>query len=154
MFLRRSGWRNARAQLGRRQIFHDPCGRLHALKIVKFLKKSDATSALRRFLADFIVPEKIMIGALRTDNGAEFEGNLQRLLDKLRITHEHTPSDMPQYNKVAERALRLPREKTIALIQDLKEGDKNWLWAEAMNYACDLSNMGRTTLNDDGISSY
>lgn len=125
------------------------------LKVVKFLKKeSDATSALRSFIADYITPEKLTIRAIRTDNGGEFEGDIDQVLDELGITHKHTPPDRPQYNGVAERALGLLREKTIVLMQDLKEGATDRLWAEAMNFACDMSDMSRTTSNEGGITPH
>lgn len=107
------------------QIHHDPRGDCTHFKIMKFSdKNTDATSALRSFLADFNILQKLMTGAIRTDNG------------------------------VAERAVGLLREKTIALMQDLKEGNNDRLSAEAMNYAYDLTNMSRTTSNDDIISPY
>lgn len=133
-------------------ILVDDCTRL---KIVKFLnKQSEAISVLHSFLTDSIMPENLIVGVIRRKNGGEFEGDFQGLLDRLGITHEHTPSDTPRYNGVAKRALTLLREKATALIQDLKESPNDRLWAEAMNYACNLTNMSRTTSNDDVISLY
>ena len=71
------------------------------------------------------------IGAIRTDEGGEFEGEFQRLLVELSIKHEHTHPDTPKYNGVAERALGLLREKTIAMMQGFSVGADDKLWAEA-----------------------
>lgn len=61
---------------------------------------------------------------------------------------------MLQYSGVAKRALRLVREKTNALIQDLKEGTHDQLWTETMSCACDLTNTSLTTSSQDRISPY
>ena len=88
--------------------FVDDCTRF---KVVKFVKKnSDTTVALLSLIADYIAPQKLSIKCVRTDNGGEFEREFQRELDRRSITHEHTPSDTPQYNEVTERALGLLRE--------------------------------------------
>ena len=89
-------------------IFVDDCT---LFKVVKFVrKKSDTTAALLFLIADYITQQKLLIKCVRTDNGGEFEGELQRELGRRSITDEHTPPDTPQYNGVAERALGLLRE--------------------------------------------
>ena len=74
-------------------IFVDDCTRFKVVKFVK--KKSDTTAALLSLIADYIAPQKLSIKCVRTDNGGEFEGELQRELDRRSITHEHTPPDTP-----------------------------------------------------------
>lgn len=97
---------------------------------------------------------ELTIRVIHTDNVGEFKGDLQRLQDKLVITRAHTPLDTPPYNGIPEQVLGLLREKMIAPIQDLKASNNNRLWAETMNYACDLTNISRTTSKEDGISPY
>ncbi|CAN0335182.1 unnamed protein product, partial [Ascophyllum nodosum] len=70
------------------------------------------------------------------------------------ITHEFTPPGTPQYNGVAERALGLLREKSIAMLQEVTVAASDILWAEALNYACDMSNMCVTSSLEGGTSPY
>ena len=136
-------------------IFVDDCTRF---KVVKFVKKeSDTTAALLSLIADYITPQKLSIKCVRTDNRGEFEGELQRELDRRSITHEHTPPDTPQYNGVAERALGLLREKAIILMEELDDVinvPREKLWAQAMLFACDVTNRSVTTSTDGGKSPY
>ena len=46
-------------------------------KIVRFLKKGDAATALRNMIAEYITPAGLNIGSTRTDEGGEFEGEFQ-----------------------------------------------------------------------------
>lgn len=123
-------------------------------KVVKFLeKKSDATSVLQSFIADFVIPEKREIGDICTGNGEELEEDCEYLLDEPRINHDHTPVDIPQFS-VSERTPGMLREKMIALVQDLKEGAKDRLWAEAMKHACDVTNLNRIMSNEGGATPH
>ncbi|CAM9125092.1 unnamed protein product [Ascophyllum nodosum] len=102
-------------------------------KVVKFVKKkSDTTAALLSMVVDYITPQKLSIKCIRTDNGGEFEGEFRRELDRRSIMHEHTPPDTPQYNGVAEQKL----------------------WAQAMLFACDVTNKSVTTSTNEGKSPY
>ena len=124
-------------------------------KIVRFLKKkSDAAAALGNIIAEYITPPGLKIDSIRTDEGGEFEGEFQQVLDLHGITHEFTPPDTPQYNGVAERALELVREKSIAMLQEMTVAASDRLWAEALNYACDMSNMCVTSSLEGGTSPY
>ena len=95
---------------------------------------------------------------MRTDGyGGEFEGEFQRELDRRSITHEHTPPGTPQYNGVAERALGLLREKAIILMEKLDDVinvPREKLWAQAMLFACNVTNKSVTTSTDGGKSPY
>ena len=133
----------------------DDCTRFKVIKFVK--KKSDTTAALLSLIADYITPQKLSIKYVRTDNGGEFEGEFQRELDRRSITHEHTPSDTPQYNGVAERALGLLREKAIILMEELDDVinvPREKLWAQLMLFACDVTNKSVTTPTDGDKSPY
>ena len=115
-------------------------------KFIRFLKyKSDAAKELRELVTEHIAPAGIKIGTVRTDGGGEFEGELQSLLKELDIKRETTPPHTPQYNGVVERALGLLRDKTAALLRGMTAGKSDRLWAEAMNYACKMSNRCTTT---------
>ena len=136
-------------------IFVDVCTRF---KVVKFVnKESDTTAALLSLIADYITPQKLSIKCVRTDNSGEFEEEFQRELDRRSITHEHTPPDTPQYNGVAERALGPLREKAIILMEELDDVinvPREKLWAQAMLFACDVTNKSVTTSTDGGKSPY
>ena len=135
-------------------IFVDDCTRF---KVVRFVKKRDTTATLLSLIADYITPQKLSIKCIRTDNGGEFEGEFQRKLDRRSITHEHTPPDTPQYNGVAERALGLLKEKAIILMEELDDVinvPREKLWAQAMLFACDVTNKSVTTSTDRGKSPY
>ena len=130
-------------------IFVDDCTRFKVVKFVK--KKSGTTAALLSLIADYVTPQKLSIKCVRTDNGGEFEGEFQRELDRRSITHEHTPPDTPQYNGVVERALGLLREKAIILMEELDDVinvPREKLWAQAMLFACDVTNKSVTTSTD------
>ena len=115
-------------------------------KFVRFLKhKSDAAKDLRELVAKHIAPSVIKIGTVRTDGGAEFEGEFQSFLKELWIKRKTTPPHTPQYNGVVERALGLLRDKTVALLRGMTAGKSDRLWAEAMNYAWEMSNRCTTT---------
>ena len=103
-------------------------------------KTSDATAVLRAIIARYFAPAGLNIGSIRTDNGGEFQGAFQSLLAELGIKHERTPPYTPQYNEVAEQTLGPFRDKTIALLHGVMEAASERLWAEAMAYACDMSN--------------
>ena len=127
-------------------IFVDDYTRFKVVKFVK--KKSDTTAALLSFIADYITPQELSIKCVRTDNGGEFEREFQRELDRRSITHEHTSPDTPQYNGVAERALGLLREKATVLMEELDDAinaPRETMWAQAMLFACDVTNKSATT---------
>ena len=64
-------------------------------KIVSFLKKkSDTAGALKDVIADYIKPAGLDIGAIRTDEGGEFEGEFNDCSSSSRSstnTHPLTP---------------------------------------------------------------
>ena len=127
-------------------------------KVVKFVKKkSNTTAALLSLIAHYITPQKLSIKCVRTDNGGEFDGEFQRELDRCSITHEHTPPNTPQYSEVAEHALGFLREKAITLMEELDDVidvPREKLWAQAMHFACDVTNKSVTTPTDGSKSPY
>ena len=135
-------------------IFVDECTRF---KVVKFVRKSYTTAALLSLIEDYITPQKLSIKCVRTVNGGEFEGEFQRKLDLRSITLEHTPPDTPQYNGVAERELGLLREKAVILMEELDDVinvPQEKLWAQAVLFACDVTNKSVATSTDGGKSPY
>ena len=92
-------------------------------KFLRFLKhKSDAAKELRKLVAEHIAPAGTKIDTVRTDGGGEFEGQFQSLLKELGIKRETTPSHIPQYNGVVERALGVLLDKTVALLRGMTAG--------------------------------
>ena len=127
-------------------IFVDDCTRFKVLRFAK--KMSDTTAVLLSLIVDYIVPQKLSIKCVRTDNGGKFEGEFQRELDRRSITHEHTLPDTAQYNEVAERAYGLLREKAVALMEELDDAiniSRERMRAQAMLFACDVTNKSATT---------
>ena len=57
-------------------------GNFLRFEILRFLKKkSDAAAALRNIIAEYITPAGFTIGFSRTDEGDNFEGECQQVLD-------------------------------------------------------------------------
>ena len=134
-------------------IFVDGCTHFKVVKFVK--KKSNTTAALLSLIVDYITPKKLPIKCVRTDNCGEFDGEFQLELDRRSITHEHTPPDTLQHKGVAERALGILREKTITLMEELDDVinvPRDKLWAQAMLFACDVTNKSVTMSTDGGKS--
>ena len=65
-----------------------------------------------------------------------------------------TPPHISQYNGVVERALRLLRDKTVALLRGMIADKSDRLWAETMNYACEMSNRCTTTSLNSGSDNF
>ena len=124
-------------------------------KLIRFFKyKSDAAKELHELVVEHINPAGIKIGIVRTDGGGEFEGEFQSLLKVLGIKREATPPHIPQYNGVVERALGLLRDKTMVLLRSMTTGKSNRLWAEVMNYACEMSNRCTAVSLNPGVFPY
>ena len=123
--------------------------------------KSDATNAFESFLAEVRAdgtPSATM--AVRSDNGREFFGGaFGELCRKRAIEQEFTPADSPKYNGVAERALGLINDTTVAArIQatELYPNAPNYpsLWAEAASWACHALNCTATIANPRDKAPY
>ena len=123
-------------------------------KLICFLKhKSDATNELRELVAEYIAHAGIKIGTVRIDGGGKFDGEFQSLLKELGIKRKTTPPHTPQYNGVVE-ALGLLRDKTVTLLRGMTAGKSGRLWAEAINYACEMSNRCATTSLNPSVCPY
>ena len=107
-------------------------------KFIRSLKhENDAAKKPLQLLAGHIAPAGIKIGTVRTDGGGEFEGKFQSLLKELGVKRETTPLHAPKYNGVVEWAHGLLR-KTGALLRGVTAGKSARLWAEAINYTCEM----------------
>ena len=124
-------------------------------------KKSDAASAFELFLAEVRAdgtPPAVM--AVTSDNGGEFSGgDFGKLRRKRGIKQEFMPADSPKYNGVAERALSLINDTSLAArIQApvLYPGASAYpsLWTEAMSWACHVLNRIATPANSGDKSPY
>ena len=124
-------------------------------KLIRFLKhRNDFVKEFHGLVAEHIAPADIKIGIVRTDGGGGFEGKFQSLLKELRIKRETTPRHTPQYNGVVDRAHGLLRDKIVALIRGMTAGKSDRLWAEAINYAWEMSNRCSTTSRNPVVSPY
>lgn len=65
-----------------------------------------------------------------------FDSEFQTVLSEGGIKRENTPHYTPQYNGVAERALVILPEKTVALLRGVTEGKSDRLWTEDIGYLC------------------
>lgn len=82
---------------------------LTRLKVMKFAER-DTTAALLSIIADYITPQRLSINRVRTDNGGDFEGDSQSVLDRRNITHECIPPDTLGLSR--EKAIAAPQEKS------------------------------------------
>ena len=122
-------------------IFVDDCTRFKVVKFVK--KKSNTTTALLSLIADYITPQKLSIKCVRTDNSGEFEG------------------EYPAKHAAVQRGGRT-RTWTFTRKCDHPDGGvrrrhqraREKLWAQAMLFACDVTNKSVTTSMDGGKSPY
>lgn len=76
------------------------------------------------------------------------------MMNDLGSTHEHTAPGTPQWNRVAERALGLLKERNVAMLEKMSEGGTHKLWAAAMSISGDPGNACVTTANMDGTPAY
>ena len=84
----------------------------------------------------------------------EIEGKFQEKLDKLEIYSKLTPPGTPQYNGVAEKVLRLLKEKSVVMLETMEGAYSSKLWAESKRVARGLSNISATTVNEVGVSPF
>ncbi|CAM9329135.1 unnamed protein product, partial [Sphacelaria rigidula] len=123
-------------------------------KIIRFLKKKDNTTAvLEDIVATHMAPAGVKIGIIRTDDGGEHHESFKTSTTSW-APSVRTPSHIPQYNRVAERALGLLRDKTVALLCSLKERKSDRLWVDVMQYACGMTNKNVTSLLGRGLTAY
>ena len=80
------------------------------------------TTAKKGKFSSFATPAGLKIRMMRTDEGGDFKGRFQEELDKLEIHYELPPPGTPQYIGVAERALGLLKEKSLAILETM--GDR------------------------------
>ena len=114
-------------------------------KIVAFMDKMrDATAVLRAIISRYVAPARQNISVIRDYNGREFEWAFQSRLAELGIRHEPTPPYTPQHNGKAERTLGLLRDKTAVLLGGVTEIASERLRAQAMAYAYDSLDHGKT----------
>ena len=140
-------------------IVRDDCTRFTRVYFLRH--KSDVAGAFESFLAEVRAdgtPSAVV--TVRSDNGREFfGGDFGELCRKRGIKQALTPVDSPKYNGVAERALGLINDATVAArIQatELYPNAPNYpsLWAEAASWACHALNCTATTANPGDKSPY
>lgn len=104
---------------------------------VPIARKSDVTEVVKDVLGKWELKTGNRVVTIRSDRGGEYiDGELQRELRELHITHETTVPGTPQQNGDAERLNRVLLERTRAVLAE--SGLAQNLWAEALvtvNYA-------------------
>ena len=118
-------------------------------------------SIMQRALQQDGVPSVVEV--VRSDGGgfSSHDGEFSILCRERCIKQEFTTAETPQYNGVAERALGLLEAASMAarlqaseLYPNVQLPSTDWLWAEAMRWACDCLNRTATTANPDNKSPY
>ena len=125
--------------------------------------KSDAGDTFAKFLSDLRlegIPLEVVV--IKSDDGGEFsEGKFGKLCRERNIKQEFTTADSPEYTGVAERGLALIESAALAariqaseLFPGFNVPEGPWLWAEAMNWACDAYNRTATVGNSRNCSPH
>lgn len=84
-------------------------------RVLFMLLKYQVGDVIPDHIADVIKAEQLTVGAVHTDEGGEFGGNVQPVLTQHSCRHQLTFPSTPQYNGVAGRALGLLQEKAMQL---------------------------------------
>jgi hypothetical protein len=104
---------------------------------IPIARKSDVKEVVKDVLGRWELKTGNRIVTIRSDRGGEYiDGELQKELRELHITHETTVPGTPQQNGDAERLNRVLLERTRAVLAE--SGLTQNLWAEALvtvNYA-------------------
>lgn len=104
---------------------------------VPISRKSDVKEIVPDILAKWELKSGKKVVTIRSDRGGEYiDGELQKALRELHITHEMTVPGTPEQNGAAERLNRVLLERTRAVLAE--SGLSQNLWAEALvtvNYA-------------------
>ena len=126
--------------------------------------KSDAAETFRHFSADNCATVfSSDVETLRSDDGREFlEGAFGALCRKYNLTQEFTSASSPQFNGVAKRALGLIEAAALAakiqasiLFPNVElPSSSDYLWTEAMSWACHTFNCSATTSNPESKSPH
>ncbi|CAM9887516.1 unnamed protein product, partial [Chrysoparadoxa australica] len=93
---------------------------------------------------------------LRADNAGEHQGRLQAVCRKHGVQLEYTASNTPQQNGVVERAIATVRRNAVAMLEasEFTADEKGKLWAECINTATYLVNVGPCASNSDHSSRW
>ncbi len=111
---------------------------------VQFLKTKDMVMDAYLNWEAFVVNKyNAKVKFFHTDNGGEYTGKVfEALLMERGIMHETTAPYTPEHNGVAERKNRSLLEAARCML--IHAGMELRFWAEAVAYACDISNVGPT----------
>jgi hypothetical protein len=130
-------------------IFVDDKTRVKKIYPLKDKKASTVLSKLKRFKKLLGRPENLRIRRVRGDGGPEYEGEFAQYLEDEGIIPEMSAPYTQGQNGVAERSWRTLADMACTMIKHA--GLDKSFWAEAMSYACFISNRLPTAALDDGI---
>ena len=162
-FVDLSGPKSISSSLGKKyvMIVKDSCTRYAWIYFLE--RKSDAADAFRKFLTDVRgdgVPSEVE--RVRSDNGGEFfGGEFGDVCRQYCVKQEFINAKSPELNGVAERALGILQNATLAaqiqapiLFPHVKLPPSETLWAEAVHWACEALNRTANTSNPGSKSPH
>ncbi|CAM9438182.1 unnamed protein product, partial [Chrysoparadoxa australica] len=93
---------------------------------------------------------------MRADNAGEHQGRLKDICRRYGVQIEFTASNTPQQNGVVERAIAAVRRQAVAMLEasDFTDDEKGKLWAECINTATYLANIGPCAANKNHSSRW
>jgi hypothetical protein len=115
-----------------------------------FMKhKSDFPSWVLAQIDAMKVKNKI-VKFIRLDNAGENNAKLKKGCTDRNITMEYTAPNTPQTNGVSERRFKTDRDRALAMMFEarLDQSTRDKLWAEAVNAASNIGNLGVTGKNE------
>jgi hypothetical protein len=115
-----------------------------------YMKKKSEFPAAVLALCDKLKADGKEIKFIRCDNAGENMTKLQEGCDKRGIKLEYTAPNTPQMNGTSERRFLTDRDRALAMLlaSRLVLETRNKLWAEAVNAASEIGNLGITSSND------
>jgi len=121
------------------------------IRVYTMKRKSDALEMFQQYLADVNAKDLGGVATLRSDNGGEYISNdFKKFCRENGIKQEHTITNTPEQNGVAERNWRTMREMTAAMLKGANA--KPYWWARAIKTAAYVRN--RTYVKAIGMTPY
>jgi hypothetical protein len=109
--------------------------------------KSEALQYFQRFIAEYMVPLKRKVKALRTDGGGEYTSNeFVEYCDSHHIARQETIPNTPQQNGIAERKWSTLMNTVRSLIKEKNVSHMHW--DSALLYANYIRNVCPTKIRD------
>ena len=98
-------------------------------------KKSDTTTAIKKWIAVHETEVGTKIKKMRSENGGEFiDAAFEKWLKEHGIVHQTIPARSPQSNGVCERMNRTIQDRARSML--VGAGLGGWFWVEAVVATC------------------